>query len=118
MVLVIDKHKRPCNTISAAYARILLFSKQAVIYKRFPFTIRLRNDNAVLKDRSYIVKLDPGSRTTGVAITDDKDSVVMLAEIEHRGHTIKRNLDKRRVIRCSRRNRKTRYRPARFSKQN
>ena len=27
MVLVIDKHKRPCNTISAAYARILLFSK-------------------------------------------------------------------------------------------
>ena len=114
MVLVVDKRKRPCNTISAAYARILLFSKQAVIYKRFPFTIRLRNDNAVLKDRSYIVKLDPGSRTTGVAITDDKDSVVMLAEIEHRGHTIKRNLDKRRVIRCSRRNRKTRYRPARF----
>ena len=114
MVLVIDKHKRPCNTISAAYARILLFSKQAVIYKRFPFTIRLRNDNAVLKDRSYIVKLDPCSRTTGVAITDDKDSVVMLAEIEHRGHTIKKNLDKRRVIRCSRRNRKTRYRPARF----
>ena len=114
MVLVINKQKQPCNTISAAYARILLFSKQAVIYKRFPFTIRLRNDNAVLKDRSYIVKLDPGSRTTGVAITDDKDSVVMLAEIEHRGHTIKRNLDKRRVIRCSRRNRKTRYRPARF----
>ena len=37
MVLVIDKYKRPCNTISAAYARILLFNKQAVIYKRFPF---------------------------------------------------------------------------------
>ena len=114
MVLVIDKHKRPCNTISAAYARILLFSKQAVIYKRFPFTIRLRNDNAVLKDRSYTVKLDPGSRTTGVAITDNQDQVVMLAKIEHRGHTIKRNLDKRRVIRRSRRNRKTRYREAKF----
>ena len=114
MVVVIDKHKRPCNTISAAYARILLFSKQAVIYKRFPFTIRLRNDNAVLKDKSYTVKLDPGSRTTGVAITDDKESVVMLAEIEHRGHIIKKSLDKRRVIRRSRRNRKTRYREARF----
>ena len=114
MVFVIDKHKRPCNTISAAYARILLFSKQAVIYKRFPFTIRLRNDNAVLKDKSYTVKLDPGSRTTGVAITDDKESVVMLAEIEHRGHIIKKSLDKRRVIRRSRRNRKTRYREARF----
>ena len=114
MVLVIDKRKRPCNTISAAYARILLFTKQAVIHKRFPFTIRLRNDNAVLKDRSYTVKLDPGSRTTGLAITDDKDSVVMLAEIEHRGHIIKKNLDSRRAVRRSRRQRKTRYRPARF----
>ena len=114
MVLVINKHKQPCNTISAAYARILLFNKQAVIHKRFPFTIRLRNDNAVLKDRSYTVKLDPGSKTTGVAIVDDKDSVVMLAEIEHRGHIIKRNLDSRRAIRHSRRNRKTRYREARF----
>ena len=114
MVLVIDRQKQPCNTISAAYARILLFNKQAVIHKRFPFTIRLRNDNAVLKDRKYTVKLDPGSRTTGVAITDDNNSVVMLAEIEHRGHIIKRNLDSRRAVRRSRRQRKTRYRPARF----
>ena len=97
MVLVIDKRKQPCNTISAAYARILLFNKQAVIHKRFPFTIRLRNDNAVLKDRNYTAKFDPGSRTTGVAITDDKDSVVMLAEIEHRGHIIKKNMNSRRA---------------------
>ena len=114
MVLVIDKRKRPCNTISAAYARILLFTKQAVIHKRYPFTIRLRNNNAVLKDRSYTIKFDPGSRTTGVAIVDDKDSVVMLAEIEHKGHIIKKSLDKRRVIRRLRRNKKTRYRAARF----
>ena len=114
MVLVIDRQKQPCNAISAAYARILLFTKQAVIHKRFPFTIRLRNDNAVLKDRNYTIKIDPGSRTTGVAITDDKDSVVMLAELEHRGHIIKRNLDSRRAVRNSRRQRKTRYRKARF----
>ena len=114
MVLVIDKHKRPCNAISEAYARILLNSKQAVIHKRFPFTIRLKNDNAVLKNNSYIVKLDPGSKTTGVAITDDKNAVVMLAELEHRGHVIKKSLDSRRAIRRSRRQRKTRYREARF----
>ena len=114
MVLVIDKRKRPCNAISEAYARILLYSKQAVIHKRFPFTIRLKNDEAVLKNNSYIVKLDPGSRITGVAITDDKGSVVMLAELGHRGHVIKKNLDSRRAIRRSRRNRKTRYREARF----
>ena len=114
MVLVVDKHKRPCNTISNAYARRLLFKKQAVIHKRFPFTIRLKNDSAVLKDRTYTVKLDPGSRHTGIAVTDDKNSVVMLAEIEHRGHIIKKKLDSRKMIRRHRRNRKTRYREARF----
>ena len=114
MVLVVDKHKKPCNTISNAYARVLLFKKQAVIHKRFPFTIRLKNDNAVLKDRSYTVKLDPGSRTTGIAVVDDKDSVVMLAELEHKGHLIKKDLDKRRSLRQSRRHRKTRYRESRF----
>ena len=114
MVLVIDKHKKPCNTISEAYARVLLFKKQAVIHKRFPFTIRLKNDIAVLKDRSYTVKLDPGSKTTGIAITDDKDSVIMLAELEHIGHLIKKDLNSRRIVRKSRRQRKTRYRPARF----
>ena len=115
MALVIDRHKQPCNAISEAYARILLHSKQAVIYKRFPFTIRLKNDNAVFKNNGYIVKLDPGSRTTGIAITDDKNAVVMLAELEHRGHIIKKNLDSRRAVRRSRRQRKTRYRASRFN---
>ena len=114
MVLVVDKHKKPCNTISNAYARILLFNKQAVIHKRFPFTIRLKNDNAVLKDRAYTVKLDLGSRHTGIAIVDDNDSVVMLAEIEHRGHIIKKDLNSRRAVRKFRRQRKTRYRESRF----
>ena len=114
MVLVVDKHKKPCNTISEAYARRLLFKKQAVIHKRFPFTIRLKNDNAVSKDRAYTVKVDPGSRHTGIAIVGDRDQVVMLAEIEHRGHLIKKDLDNRRMVRQKRRNRKTRYRPVRF----
>ena len=113
MVLVIDRRKRPCNAISEAYARILLYSKQAVIHKRFPFTIRLKNDNAVFNDKTYTVKLDPGANTTGVAVVSN-DEVVMLAEIEHRGKVIKSSLDSRRVIRRSRRNRKTRYREIRF----
>ena len=114
MVFVLDKSKKPLNMISHAKARILLKNRLAVVHKVYPFTIRLKDNSAVLKDRSYTVKLDPGSRTTGVAITDNNDSVVILAEIEHRGHVIKRNLDKRRAVRNSRRQRKTRYRPARF----
>ena len=114
MVFVLDKSKKPLNMISHAKARILLKNRLAVVHKVYPFTIRLKDNSAVLKDRSYIVKLDPGSRTTGVAITDNNDSVVMLAEIEHKGHVIKRNLDKRRAVRNSRRQRKTRYRESRF----
>ena len=114
MVLVIDKRMRPCNAISEAYARILLYSKQAVIHKRYPFTIRLRNNNAVKKTATYVVKIDPGASVTGISIVDNSNNVIMFVELRHRGKTIKRNLDSRRAIRRSRRNRKTRYRPARF----
>lgn len=114
MVFVLDKSKKPLDMITNAEARILLKNKQAVVDKVYPFTIRLKDNSCGSKDRDYTVKLDPGSKHTGIAITDDKNSVVMLAEIEHRGHTIKRNLDKRRAVRRSRRQRKTRYREARF----
>ena len=100
--------------ISNAEARILLRKKLAVIHKVYPFTIRLRDNSCVGNDRAYTVKIDPGSKITGITIVDNKDSVVMLAEIEHRGHLIKRNLGKRRAVRNSRRQRKTRYREARF----
>ena len=114
MVFVLNKSKKPLDMISNAEARILLRKKLAVIHKIYPFTIRLKDNSCGSQDRAYTVKLDPGSRTTGVAIIDNKDSVVMLAEIEHRGHIIKKNMDSRRAVRRHRRNRKTRYRPVRF----
>ena len=114
MVFVLDKSKKPLDMITNAQARILLRNKQAVVHKVYPFTIRLKDNSCVSKDRAYTVKLDPGSKHTGIAIVDDNNQVVMLAELEHRGHIIKRNIDKRRAVRRSRRNRKTRYREARF----
>ena len=114
MVFVLDRSKKPLNMITNAEARILIKKKLAVIHKVYPFTIRLRDNSCGSQDKAYTVKLDPGSRHTGIAIVDDKNSVVMLAEIEHRGHVIKKNMDSRRAVRNSRRQRKTRYRPARF----
>lgn len=114
MVFVLDKSKKPLDMITNAQARILLKNKQAVVHKIYPFTIRLKDNSCVSKERAYTVKLDPGSKHTGIAITDDKNSVVILAELEHRGHLIKKDIDKRRVVRRSRRQRKTRYREARF----
>lgn len=114
MVFVLNRSKKPLNMITNAEARILLRKKLAVIHKIYPFTIRLRDNSCGSKDRAYTVKVDPGSRTTGIAVTDDKGSVVMLAELEHRGSVVKKKLDSRRVVRHHRRQRKTRYREARF----
>ena len=114
MVFVLNRSKKPLNMISNAEARILIRKKLAVIHKVYPFTIRLRDNSYVGNDKSYTIKVDPGSRTTGIAITDDKGSVVMLAELEHRGSVVKKKLNSRRVVRHHRRQRKTRYRPARF----
>ena len=114
MVFVLSRSKKPLDMISHAKARILLKNRLAVVHKIYPFTIRLKDNSCVGRDKAYTVKLDPGSRHTGIAIVDNKDSVVMLTELEHRGHLIKKNLNKRRGIRHSRRQRKTRYRPARF----
>ena len=115
MVFVLNKSKKPLDMISNAKARILLKNKLAVVVKAYPFTIRLRDNRCGSQNRTYTVKLDPGSKTTGIAIIDNKGSVVMLAELEHRGRIIKKNLDSRRAIRRSRRQRKTRYRASRFN---
>ena len=114
MVFVLNKSKKPLDMITNAEARILIRKKLAVIHKVYPFTIRLRDNSCVSNNKTYTVKLDPGSKTTGVAIVDNKDSVVMLAELKHKGHVIKKDLNSRRMVRRSRRNRKTRYRAARF----
>ncbi|MHC5721092.1 MAG: RRXRR domain-containing protein, partial [Nostoc sp.] len=59
------------------------------------------------------LKIDPGSKTTGLAIVQG-DKVIWGAELTHRGQQIKNDLESRRSIRHNRRNRKTRYRQPRF----
>src|SRR5579859_7965952 len=62
------------------------------------------------------IKIDPGSKTTGLALVNDATGqVVFAAELTHRGQDIKENLDDRRMVRKSRRRRQTRYRQPRFS---
>jgi 5-methylcytosine-specific restriction endonuclease McrA len=97
-------------------ARLLLKSGKAAVFKRYPFTIILKQEieNPILP---YLkLKIDPGSKTTGVAIINQESGeVVFAAEIEHRGQAIKSKLDARRTIRHGRRARKTRYRKPRFN---
>ena len=118
MVFVLDKHKKPLMPCSEKRARLLLERGRAVIHKMAPFTIRLKDRlvaQSVLHDLR--LKLDPGAKTTGVAVTlagAKGMHVPFRGEIRHKT-TIKAKLDARRSLRRGRRHRKTRYRPARFN---
>ena len=112
-VFIIDTNKQPLNPVPPARARELLSKGKASVYRRFPFTIILKQaiDKPTLKQLT--IKLDPGSIQTGIALLDN-DKVVWVAELEHRGKQIKNDLESRRSLRRSRRSRKTRYRQPRF----
>ena len=114
-VFVVDTNKQPLNPVHPGRARMLLSQGKAAVYRRFPFTIILKTAVEAPKLEPLRVKLDPGSKTTGIAVVNDADgAVVFAANLEHRGGDIKARLDSRRAIRRSRRNRKTRYRQARW----
>ncbi|HEC85872.1 MAG TPA: HNH endonuclease [Thioploca sp.] len=115
-VFVLDTKKKPLMPCHPARARKLLKKGKAAVYRRYPFTI-------ILKERvdgqlqPVEIKFDPGSRTTGIALVghfEGGSEVIWAGNLNHRGLQIKSNLVSRRAIRRSRRNRKTRYRPARF----
>src|SRR5579884_4096935 len=117
-VFVLDTNKRPLDPVHPARARLLLRSGQAAVFKRYPFTLILKTDigKGDIPQADYRVKIDPGSKTTGLAIVNDASGqVVFAAELSHRGDKIKASLDERRASRRSRRTRKTRYRAPRFS---
>ncbi len=86
------------------------------MFRRAPFTIILKREVADVQTPDLHLKIDPGSKTTGIAIVNQHTGeVIFAAEITHRGHDIKKSLDARRAIRHNRRYRKTRYRQPRFN---
>ena len=119
-VFVLDNQKQPLSPCSPARARSLLREGKAAVCRRFPFTIILKNRTGG-ETQPVELKLDPGSKTTGIALIAEVKSgkvAVFVAELNHRGAAIKKALADRRVYRRSRRNRKTRYRAPRFDNRN
>jgi 5-methylcytosine-specific restriction endonuclease McrA len=114
-VFVVDTNKQPLDAIHPARARILLTSGKAAVLKRYPFTIVLTVAIADAQVAELRIKLDPGSKTTGIAIVNDQTGeVVFAAELTHRGQQVKADLDDRRGVRNGRRARHTRYRQPRW----
>jgi len=114
-VLVLDTSKKPLDPIHPGRARLLLTQQKAAVYRRYPFTIILKEAKPEATPTPLRVKIDPGSKVTGLAVLNDATGeVVWAAELTHRGHQVKEALDTRRAQRRGRRQRQTRYRPPRF----
>lgn len=113
LVFVLDTQKRPLNPIRPGLARKLLSNGKAAVFKRYPFTLILKVE-VIAPQKPITLKLDPGSKTTGVALVQGED-VIFGAELTHRGQAIKASLQSRCSLRRGRRNRHTRYRKAKFS---
>src|SRR5438046_10120692 len=64
-VFVVDKRKKPLMPCSEKRARLLLERGRAVVHRRYPFTIRLK-DRVGGGLQPVRLKLDPGAHTKGV----------------------------------------------------
>ncbi|MFK7160523.1 RNA-guided endonuclease IscB [Marinospirillum sp. MEB164] len=119
-VFVLDKRKTPLMPCSEKRARQLLVRGRAVVHKVRPFTIRLKDRLAADSTFQPLqTKIDPGSKITGLAVVREDEQqperqvVLCLFELIHRGFQIKQALEQRRAFRRRRRN-QLRYRAARF----
>lgn len=115
-VFVVDANRTPLDPVHPGYARLLLTQRKAAVLRRFPFTLILKAVVEQPQAERLRVKLDPGSKTTGLAIVNETTGeVVFAAELCHRGAASTKTLAERRRVRHSRRSRHTRYRKPRFA---
>ena len=126
-VLVLDRSGKPLMPCSEKRARLLLERGRARVHRLLPFVIRLVDRRvADCALQPLRVKLDPGSRGTGLALVRDTEpvdavtgeiqrgaAVLNLFELVHRGRQISEALTARRQMRCRRRG-NLRYRAPRF----
>jgi hypothetical protein len=93
-------------------AKCLLREGKAKIVSYQPFTIQLTYATGETI-QPISIGVDLGAKYTGIAVTSE-DKVLVKGEMEVR-QDVKSLLDKKRIYRRSRRNRKTRYRKPRFN---
>ncbi len=112
MVFVLDTNRKPLSPCHSAVARKLLRQGKARIFKKYPFTIILNEEKENDFNQEYRLKIDYGSRHTGLAVLQN-NNVIWMAQIQHRTN-IKNKLDDRRSFRRRRRSKNLRYRQPRF----
>src|SRR5258708_918128 len=115
-VFVVDAKLRPLQPCTPARARLLLKQQKAEVLRHPPFMLILQETRTEAVIEPLRLKIDPGSKVTGLALVDDqRGELVWAAELTHRSEQIRERLRKRRAVRRARRMRHTRYRPARWA---
>lgn len=113
MVYVLSKTGQPLMpTEDHRKVRLLLKAKKAKVVQRTPFTIQLLTATPCYK-QPVSLGVDAGSKYIGVSATTEKKELYA-SEIQLRTDVVNL-LSTRREFRRARRNRKTRYRKARFN---
>lgn len=113
MVYVLSKNgKSIMPTNNHAKVRLLLKHGKAKVVKRTPFTIQLLTTSKTYK-QDITLGVDAGSKHVGLSATTSKQEL-FVAELQPRNDVVEL-LSTRRELRHSRRNRKIRYRKARFN---
>ena len=112
LVYVLNKNNKPLMPCKEQKASKLLKQGKAEVVKRVPFTIRLLFGSSGYK-QEVSLGIDAGSKHIGVSATT-KDKVLYESEVLTRTDLVEL-LSERRELRSARRNRKTRYRKARFN---
>ena len=113
MVYVISKNGTPVMpTNNHAKVRLLLKYGKAKVVKRTPFTILLLTSSKTYR-QNITLGVDAGSKHVGMSATTEKKELFS-TELNPRNDVVEL-LSTRRELRRSRRNRKTRYRKARFN---
>ena len=126
-VFVLDKRKKPLMPCSEKRARKLLGSGRARVHRLIPFVIRLIDlEVSGCAVQPVRIKLDPGSRFTGMAVVREAKvvdvetgeikvsvAVLNLFQLQHRGRRISAALTQRSAFRQRRRG-NLRYRSPRF----
>lgn len=112
MVYVLNTNGEPLMPTSRyGKVRHLLKDGKAIVVQRCPFTIQLQYETCN-KTQPVSLGVDAGSKHVGLSATSAKKELYA-AEADLR-NDISNNLTARKEIRRNRRNRKTRYRKARF----
>ena len=113
LVYVLKQNGQPfMPTERFGKVRRLLKEGKAKVVRREPFTIRLLYEPETVVVQECYCGVDTGSKHIGVAVVGN-DKVLYQSQTELRSD-IKGKMYRRRISRCNRRNRKTRYRKSRF----